>query len=96
MNVRRVATALSLTAAVLLGGSMATASADTGTSTRSAQSSSAVVVQEEWDYTGQDFFWQEDCIARGQEMYDDGMIWKYRCDGSESPFDDYSLFVVWR
>ena len=84
MKLIRIAAAAPLAAALIAGGALA---------------SSASASTEEgggWEYTGRDFYWQDDCAAAGQQMWYAGQIEKWRCDGSESPFDDYSLFVVWR
>lgn len=95
MNLGRIAIASALTTVALVGGSMATASADTA-SHQQAPAGSNVGALEEWSYTGEDFYWQSDCSARAQELLTTGEISKYRCDGSSSPFDEYSLFVVWK
>lgn len=92
MKMRTVAAALPLAAAVIAGGATASASAAT---TADPVSPTNVATQDAFEYTGEDFFWQSSCIDRGQEMYDDGMITAYRCDGSEWIGDDYSLFVIW-
>jgi len=83
MKLTRIAAAAPLAAALIAGGAMAT-------------SASASTTESGWEYTGRDFYWQDDCAAAGQQMWYAGQIEKWRCDGSESPFDDYSLFVVWR
>ncbi|MFE6511108.1 hypothetical protein ACFVDI_03010 [Nocardioides sp. NPDC057767] len=83
MKLIRIAAAAPLAAALIAGGAL-------------ASSASASTEEGGWEYTGRDFYWQDDCAAAGQQMWFDGQIEKWRCDGSESPFDDYSLFVVWR
>lgn len=94
MKLARTAAALPLAAALVLGGSMAaSASAADAADQRTAGSASDVHTQEEWVYI-QDFYWQTDCVAKGEQMLREGLITKFHCDGSESPFDDYSLFVV--
>jgi hypothetical protein len=83
MKLTRIAAAAPLAAALIAGGAL-------------ASSASASTTESGWEYTGRDFYWQDDCAAAGQQMWYAGQIEKWRCDGSESPFDDYSLFVVWR
>ncbi|WP_328531147.1 hypothetical protein OG984_08480 [Nocardioides sp. NBC_00368] len=83
MKLIRIAAAAPLAAALIAGGAL-------------ASSASAATDEDGWEYTGRDFYWQDDCAAAGQQMWYAGQIEKWRCDGSESPFDDYSLFVVWR
>lgn len=83
MKLTRIAAVAPLAAALIAGGAL-------------ASSASASTVEGGWEYTGRDFYWQDDCAAAGQQMWHAGQIEKWRCDGSESPFDDYSLFVVWR
>ncbi|MEU6138620.1 hypothetical protein [Nocardioides sp. NPDC047086] len=82
MKLTRIAAAAPLAAALISGGAL-------------ASSASAATAEGGWEYTGRDFYWQDDCAAAGQQMWYAGQIEKWRCDGSESPFDDYSLFVVW-
>lgn len=83
MKLTRIAAVAPLAAALIAGGAL-------------ASSASATTTEGGWEYTGRDFYWQDDCAAAGQQMWYAGQIEKWRCDGSESPFDDYSLFVVWR
>lgn len=82
MKLIRIAAAAPLAVALIAGGALAT-------------SASASTAEGGWEYTGRDFYWQDDCAAAGAEMLEDGDITAWRCDGSESPFDDYSLFVIW-
>lgn len=96
MNIRRTAAILPLAAALFVGGSAGAASADTATSEERSTNSGGVGTQRVWEYTGNDFFWQSDCIAKGEQMMATGHIWAFKCDGSESPVDDYSLFVDWK
>lgn len=87
MKIKKLACAGLADGALLLGGMGATSTA------QAAPVQTQATTQEEWVHIG-DYFYETDCVKAGTDLKAAGAA-EFNCDGSWSPFDEYSLFVKW-